>query len=87
MKRYLDGRLGFLKQTLLIAAPLAVLSGIALYSLRQDRASLAPAARDRAQMLAPELARLWLAVGLILSATAAAGIGLASAWRAFQRQL
>ena len=31
--------------------------------------------------------RLWLAVGLILSATAAAGIGLVSAWRAFQRQL
>ncbi len=30
--------------------------------------------------------RLWLAVGLVLSATAAAGIGLAGAWRAFRRQ-
>jgi signal transduction histidine kinase len=31
--------------------------------------------------------RLWLSAGLILMATAAAGIGLAGAWRAFQRQL
>lgn len=31
--------------------------------------------------------RLWLAAGLILTATAAAGIGLVSAWRAFRRQL
>ena len=30
--------------------------------------------------------RLWLAAGLILTATAAAGIGLLSAWRAFWRQ-
>lgn len=31
--------------------------------------------------------RLWLAAGFILCATAAAGLGLASAWRAFRRQL
>jgi signal transduction histidine kinase len=31
--------------------------------------------------------RLWLAAGLILLATAAAGIGLTSAWRSFQRQV
>jgi signal transduction histidine kinase len=59
MKSYLHGRPSFLKQTLLIAAPLAVLSGIALYSLRQDKASLETEARDRARMLAPELARQW----------------------------
>ena len=59
MKSYVRGRLSFLKQILLIAAPLAVLSGIALYSLRQDRASLEAEARDRARMLAPELARQW----------------------------
>ena len=59
MKSYIHGRPGFLRQTLLIAAPLVVLSGIALYSLRQDKASIEQEARDRARTLAPELARQW----------------------------
>jgi signal transduction histidine kinase len=37
--------------------PLAVLSGIALYFLRQDKASVEHDARDRAEAIAPELAR------------------------------
>jgi signal transduction histidine kinase len=41
----------------LIVLPVAILSGIALYSLREDKASIEKEARDRAQVLAPELAR------------------------------
>jgi signal transduction histidine kinase len=59
MKSDSHGKPSFLKQILLIAAPLTVLSGIALYSLRQDKASLEQDARDRARTLAPELARQW----------------------------
>ncbi|MBP1779742.1 MAG: hypothetical protein H6Q86_5753, partial [candidate division NC10 bacterium] len=39
-----------------IVLPVAVLSGVALYSLRQDRASIEREARDRARVLAPNLA-------------------------------
>jgi signal transduction histidine kinase len=49
----------FLKQALLIAAPLVILSAVSLYSLRQDKASIEQDARDRARILAPELARQW----------------------------
>ena len=59
MKSYLHGRPSFFGQILLIAAPLAVLSGYALYSLRQDRAFVEQEARERARALAPELARKW----------------------------
>lgn len=59
MKSYLHRRPSFLKQTLLIAAPLVVLSGIALYSLRQEKASIEQDARDRARMLADDLAGRW----------------------------
>ena len=43
-------------RTALIVLPVAVLSGVALYSLRQDRASIEREARDRARVLAPNLA-------------------------------
>ncbi len=41
----------------LIVLPVAILSGIALYSLREDKASIEEEARDRAKVLAPDLAR------------------------------
>lgn len=46
-----------LLQAVLIVLPLAVLSGVALYFLREDRASIEQEARDRAKVLAPELAQ------------------------------
>ena len=44
-----------LLQAVLIVLPLAILSGVALYFLREDRASIEQEARDRANVLAPEL--------------------------------
>ncbi len=49
---------GFYGQALLIALPIMILSAIALYSLRLDRAAIEQDARERAQELAPELAQL-----------------------------
>ena len=46
-----------LLQAVLIVLPLAILSGVALYFLREDRASIEQEARDRANVLAPELAQ------------------------------
>ncbi|MBZ5497339.1 MAG: hypothetical protein LAP85_13130 [Acidobacteriia bacterium] len=46
----------FYKQAMLIATPLIILSAVALYSLRQDKASIEQDARDRAQVLTPALA-------------------------------
>ncbi len=50
---------GFFRQALWIAMPVAILSAVALYSLRQDRAGIAQDARDRAQVLAANLADQW----------------------------
>jgi signal transduction histidine kinase len=44
-------------QTLLILLPITILSGIALYSLRQDRALIEWEARERARTMAPEIAQ------------------------------
>jgi signal transduction histidine kinase len=44
-------------QAALIVLPVAVLSGVALHFLRVDKASVEQDARERAQILAPELAR------------------------------
>jgi signal transduction histidine kinase len=44
-------------QALLVVLPLAILSGVALYFLREDRASIEQEARERANVLAPELAQ------------------------------
>jgi signal transduction histidine kinase len=46
-----------LLQAVLIVLPLAILSGVALYFLREDRASIEQEARERANVLAPELAQ------------------------------
>lgn len=46
-------------QLALIAAPVLILSGIALYSLRQDRAAVEQEARDRAQSLVSILGSQW----------------------------
>jgi hypothetical protein len=46
-----------LGQAALIVLPVAILSVVALYFLRQDQASILQDARDRAQLAAPELAR------------------------------
>jgi signal transduction histidine kinase len=46
-----------LLQAVLIVLPLAILSGVALYFLREDRASIEQEARARANVLAPELAQ------------------------------
>src|SRR5688572_9147100 len=52
-------RVGFLLQAALIAVPLAILSAVALYSLRQDKAAIEQDARDRAKILVSELAHQW----------------------------
>ena len=44
-------------QAALVVLPVAILSGVALYYLREDKASIEQEARDRAGVLAPELAR------------------------------
>jgi signal transduction histidine kinase len=44
-------------QAALVILPVAILSGVALYYLREDKASIEQEARDRASVLAPELAR------------------------------
>ena len=44
-------------QAVLIVLPLAILSGLALYFLRADKASIEQEARGRANLLAPELAQ------------------------------
>ena len=56
-----DGRrqVGFFTQAALIAVPLVILSAVALYSLRQDKASIEQDARDRAAILVSELAHQW----------------------------
>lgn len=58
MKSHPRRQAGFFKQALLIALPLVILSAVALYSLRLDRAAIEQDARERAQALAPELAQL-----------------------------
>jgi hypothetical protein len=50
-------RFSLLWQAALIVVPVAALSGVALYSLREDKASVELQARDGARLLAPELAR------------------------------
>jgi len=49
----------FVWQILLIAPPVVILSVTALYSLRQDRASIEQDSRRTAAVLAPDLARRW----------------------------
>ena len=49
--------LSWLWQAALIVLPVAILSGVALHFLRVDKASVEQDARERAQILAPELAR------------------------------
>jgi signal transduction histidine kinase len=56
MKSRRGADFALLWRAVLIVLPVAVLSGIALYSLRQDRASIEREARDRARVLAPNLA-------------------------------
>src|SRR5881396_3055572 len=46
-----------LLQTLLIVLPIAVLSAVALYSLRQERELIGLEARERLRTIAPELAQ------------------------------
>jgi signal transduction histidine kinase len=46
-------------QVLLIVPPVVALAAVALYSLRQDRASIDQDARRNASVLAPDLARRW----------------------------
>lgn len=57
MKSLRPQQAGFYGQALLIAAPLLILSAVALYSLRLDRSAIDQDARDRAQALVPELAQ------------------------------
>jgi hypothetical protein len=59
MKSQRRGHPSFFKQVILIATPLVILSAISLYSIRQDKSSIERDARDRARILAPELARQW----------------------------
>jgi signal transduction histidine kinase len=59
MKQHRLKQASFVRQALLIAAPLMILSAVALYSLRQDRAAIERDARDRAQALASSLATQW----------------------------
>jgi signal transduction histidine kinase len=54
-RRWPDSAL--LWQAALVILPVAILSAVALYSLRQDKASIEQEARSRASELAPELAR------------------------------
>ncbi len=58
MKRFRP-QAAFLWQALLIAAPLVILSGFALYSLRLDKRAVERDARDRAQTLVTNLADQW----------------------------
>jgi signal transduction histidine kinase len=61
-------------QAALIVLPVAVLSGVALHFLRVDKASVEQDARERAQILAPEMARdLGRRVGEALGAAAMEG--------------
>jgi len=53
------GGASLLWQVLLVVPPVIVLSAVALYSLRQDRAAIEQDARKNAAVLAPELARRW----------------------------
>jgi signal transduction histidine kinase len=53
----MTSRRRFLVHLSLIVPPVVVLSAVALFSLRQDRALIERDARDHARMLAPELAR------------------------------
>jgi signal transduction histidine kinase len=46
-------------QVLFIVPPVIILSVVALYSLRQDHASIEQGARKNASVLAPDLARRW----------------------------
>lgn len=57
MKSHPRHDFALLLQALLIVLPLAILSGVALYFLREDKASIEQEARDRASVLAPELAQ------------------------------
>lgn len=73
------GGASLLWQVLLVVPPIIVLSAVALYSLRQDRAAIEQDARKNAAVLAPELARRWGArvqadlTALVASACASAG--------------
>jgi signal transduction histidine kinase len=53
------GNASLLWQVLLIVPPVVVLAAVALYSLRQDRATIEQDARRNASVLAPDLARRW----------------------------
>ena len=53
------GDASLLWQVLLVVPPVIVLSVVALYSLRQDRAAIEQDARRNAAALAPDLARRW----------------------------
>ncbi len=53
------GGASLLWQVLLVGPPVIVLSAVALYSLRQDRAAIELDARRNTAVLAPELARRW----------------------------
>jgi hypothetical protein len=44
-------------QAALIVLPVAILSGVAFYYLREDKSSIEPEARARVRAFAPELAR------------------------------
>jgi signal transduction histidine kinase len=59
MQSHRNHRASFFRQALLIATPLMILSTVALYSLRQDKASIDLDARDRARLLAGDLAGRW----------------------------
>jgi signal transduction histidine kinase len=59
MKNHRARQAGFGWQACLIAAPVAILSAIAFYSLRLDRASIEQDARDHARSLASTLAEQW----------------------------
>src|SRR6185503_8924468 len=59
MKRHGRRQFGFLTLAALIAVPLVILSAVALYSLRRDKASIEQDARDRAAVLVSELAHQW----------------------------
>ena len=73
------GDTSLLWQVLLVVPPVIVLSAVALYSLRQDRAAIEQGARRSAAVLAPDLARRWGArvetdlAALVASACGAAG--------------
>ena len=58
-ERHASRPASFLTQTVLIAAPLVVLSALTLYSLRRDQAVVEQDVRDRLQMLASDFARQW----------------------------